>query len=531
MPTIATLNQRHPSCEPERIADLRALYEGDTLLATRVNRFLFQREREKSERYALRIREWQYRNYLGPIIDYFSSMLFTSRPILKAKKEGQDDPVTDTGDYYTGLREDCDRNGTDIDAFFKTTVTDAMVEGRAWVRLEHIPQAGEQVVSLKDFEDLQIGDSWLSAVSNADVYDWEIDETGGLVWAITHEKIARRVGLEDKRNAITETWHYLTPETVDTYSLTYDAAKPPTQETQVPKTGSVAHRYGAVPLVCLELPPALWVASRLNKAQVAHFRKLNAQAWSLSCTAYAMPVAKVKDPEAFATTMVGAGYGIVIGETESWEWEAPPSTHFAALDTEIKSEKDEIFRVAHQMALGVDNNAAAVGRSADSKAADIESTRVVLTAFSRVTKEAIERTLDLISRARGDSFEWSVEGLDDFAALDVVSLVETLDKVQTAGGIPSKTFNVQMKTRLAEALLRDADEATKAEIRKEIDDNEPDPADMPTEEEKLHAMAQGLTGMDAAGKKPGGARPAGGAKPPGIAGGGNGGARPPFPKA
>jgi hypothetical protein len=526
MPTVKQLNQRHPGCDLDRAADLRALYDGDQLLEKRLTRFLFQRDRETAERYTLRKREWQYRNYVGPIIDYFASMLFTSRPISKAKREGED--VPDPGDYYAYFRDDCDRNGTDIDAFFKARVTDAMVEGRSWLRLRH---SGDQPtepakLTLKAFEELKVGDSWLSGVDNAEVYDWEVDESGRMLWAIVHSKDSRRDDISGSRDNITETWEHLTAKTVDTYQLTYPRDKPPADSAEVTRVATSPHRYGAVPLLCVDLPPALWVASRLHKAQVAHFRKLNAQAWSLSCTAYAMPVAKVEDPEEFAKMMVGAGYGVVIGKEESWEWEAPPNSHFSALDAEIKAEKDEIFRVAHQMALGVENNAAAVGRSADSKAADIESTRVVLTAFSRIVREAIERTYDLVALARGDQFHWSVEGLDDFAASDLTSLLEQLKVLNDIGGIPSKTFNTQIKQRVAEQILRDSDEQIKADIRQEIEDNEPDPADQPTEQEKLEAMAKGLSGLSG----PGGAKPSPFGGPPGASGG----AKPPVavkPKA
>lgn len=532
MPTYAQLNERHPGCDPERIADLRALYDGDRRLAKRIRGFLPQREREKPQRYELRIREWQYRNYVGPIIDFFASMLFVSRPILKAKREGDKDPLTDPGDYYTRLREDCDKNGTDIDAFFKARATDAMIDGVSWIRLHHASQPPDGVIeSLKDYQELGVGDTWLSAVQHSDVLDWETDDAGRLLWAVVHSKDRRRESLAASRDTITETWDHLLPDRVDTYRIRYEEKNPPDPGSEVPLVAEAAHKYGAVPLVCIDLPAALHVASRLHKAQVAHLRKLNALAWSLSCTAYAMPVAKVADPEQFAQVVAGAGYGIIIGKDESWEWEAPPAAHFGALDTEIKAEKDEIFRVAHQMALGVENNAAAVGRSAESKAADVESTRVVLTAFSRVVKESIERVLDLVSRARGDQYSWSVEGLDDFAAVDVASLVETLGMVQTAGGIPSKTFNTQIKSRLAEALLRDADEKTKAEIRKEIEANEPDPAEQPTEEERLHALAAGLTGTPANGQKPRGNRSGSGAKPPAPPGRGSGGNRPPPPTA
>jgi len=108
VPTIEELNQRHPSCDRELTEDLDALYTGDKKLEERLNRFLPQREREKPERYVLRKKEAQYRNYLGPIIDYFTSMLFVSRPVLRAKADGAKEASADPGEYWSKFRDDCD---------------------------------------------------------------------------------------------------------------------------------------------------------------------------------------------------------------------------------------------------------------------------------------------------------------------------------------------------------------------------------------------------------------------------------------
>ncbi|HEY3496019.1 MAG TPA: hypothetical protein VGK73_15080 [Polyangiaceae bacterium] len=486
MPTVEELNQRHPSCDREHAEDLAALYEGGRRLELRYHKFLPQREHEKARRYQDRKAEAQYRNYLGPIIDYFTSMLFVSRPVLKAK-DAQGNDVPDPGEYWTNLREDCDGGGQDLDALFKTALTQAMVEKAGWARLHQPNDGGPKPESAADFERRKLGECWLEQLDGESVLDWETDDNGRLLFAVTHKSEARRNGPSSKRDQIVETWQWLTPESVDTYRLTHPKDKPPQKTDEVPLISSVPHTFGAVPLVCLDLPTNLWVANRLKSPQLAHFRKLNAQAWSLSCTAYAMPVAKVRDPEEFKKVQ-GAGYGIAIGIDESWEWEAPPNGHFTALDTEIKAEKDEIFRIAHQMALGVENNAAAVGRSAESKASDAESTRVVLTAFSRAVKETIEVVLDLITRARGEKFTWSVEGLDDFAALDVDAFLEQMSKLKKdVGMIPSKTFAIQTNQRMAESLLRDADEETKATIRKEIEAGTTDPAEDAALERELAA--------------------------------------------
>ncbi len=232
-----------------------------------------------------------------------------------------------------------------------------------------------------------------------------------------------------------------------------------------------------------------------------------------------MMVFNVGDPDAFKAGAVGPTRGHILGIEEKASWMAPPSAHFDALDANIAAQKDEIFRLAHQMALGVENNAAAIGRTAESKSQDAQSTRVILLAYARVVKEAIERAYDLIEDLRGEDFEWAIEGLDDFASADLMGLVNVLEQLQGFGSIPSRTFRVEMNKRLASGLLPDLDQATKSTIENEIDENTPDPADEPTEEEKLHALASGLTKN----ANSGGAGGRGGKKPASTPSGGSGG--------
>jgi hypothetical protein len=512
LPTYAQLNQLHPSCDPARSEILAALYEGGARLDKLKTTLLPQRPREREQHYQTRLREAEYRNYLGPIIDYFKSMLFASRPVLKATVGKADEPTTDAGDYWTALREDCDGGGTDFDTFFAQILTDAMIERTGWLRL-HVPDdGGPAPEDASAFAARGLGNVWLEHVPPGCLRDWEEDATGRLLWAMVHRIESKRLGIADSRANLTETWDYLTPETIETYSITYPKDKRPKPDDEIPRVGApVANRFRAVPLVCLDLPPALWIASRLQSPQLALFRKVSALAWSLSATAYAMPVVMVESPTDYAQQTAGPGYEIVIGKDEKYAWEAPPTGHFDALDREVKASKDEIFRIAHQMAMGVDNNAAAVGRTAESKASDIEITRVVLTAFSRAVKETMERTLDMVTIARGEDMEWSVEGLDDFASFDIGAYLTQLGLVDKAGGIPSKTFQIHAKTRAAEALLKDVDEATKATIRKEIADGTPDPVD------QAEQIQQALAGLGAGGaaQRPGAGAPGGQIPPAG----------------
>jgi hypothetical protein len=502
LPTYQELNTRHPCCgdkQQRRIRRIRALYEGGERFEECLTEFLPQRQAEDDGLYSLRRREAHYKNYLGPIIDYFTALLFTGRPVAAAKDEAGEE-VPEPAEFFGEFREDCDRNGTDIDSFFKDRLTEALQTCCSWIVVEH-PAEGQPVVDKAAFKAAGLDQCWLRKVDFEDVLDWETDDSGALAWVLTHRKEAKRFGLASGRNQVTEIWDFYTADDVTTYAITYDVKQPPKPEDSVAEVGKRPHRFGRVPVVPLTLPVGLWVGNRLDSAQLAHFRLSNAQTWGLSRTCYAMPIFKLEDP-ANRPPVMGAGYGVLLGVNESMEWSTPSkdgNDAFTPLREEIASHKDEIFRIAHQMALGVQNNAAAVGRSAESKTRDAEATRVVLLAYSRVVKEVMEIVYDLITTARGDGLTWSIEGLDDFAAADVVGLADMLQKIEDLGGIPSKTWNKLSKSRLAEAALPDVDQKTKAIIRKEIDEgveNAPDPADAEIEQavrmhEALNAAKSG----------------------------------------
>lgn len=477
MPTYGHLNQTNPAVDRNRNDELRALYEGGRRIESMFGTFLPRRPREREERYAVRLKDAEYRNYVGPIADFFAAMLFVSRPIIKAKRG---DKEAELAPYWNELREDCDGGGTDIDAFFKDVLLDAMQTKTGWLRVRAPDSNGDDPADMAEFEQRKLGECWLEDVEDFGVLDWDTADDGRLIWAITHEKSAKRTSLSSGRDTITETWEYLTAEAVEVYQITYQRDRAPRPEDEVPLiAGPLPHKFGSVPLVCLDLPPGLWVLERLRSPQVAHLKKQSALNWSLASTAYAMPVAKVADPDAFGKALMGAGYEMVIGKDDEWSWEAPPTGHFTALADEVKTAKDEIFRIAHQMALGVENNAAAIGRSGQSKATDMENTRVVLGAYSKILKETLEYAYDLIATARGEEdLEFSVEGLDDFAALDATKFLDQLailkDKI---GALPSRTFWVEANKRAASSVLRDLDETTVQKINDEIERDTTDPAE------------------------------------------------------
>lgn len=519
MPTIKELNQRHDSVDVAKLEELQAIYDGGDAFDAKLATFLPQREAETAKRYSLRKKEAVYRNYVGPIIDYFASLLFSSRPVAEAKRKGGTEPQADPGEYYSKFREDCNLTGADVDAVMKTMLTDAMVGRCSWLVVNQ-PWDGKPLPdNMVDHEKRKLGDCWLEKLDATQVLDWETGDDG-FEMVIVKKRSAKRTSVAGSRDQITETWRVFSRTTIEVYEISYKRTSPPPVDTAVPLKTTIPHGFGRVPVVPLDLPVGLWVANRLKAPQLGHFRLSSAHTWGLSTTCYAMPVFTLKqdDKGNFRAPKMGAGYGVYIGTGDTVTWLAPPSDHYVALASEISSHKDEIYRIAQQMALGVENNAAAVGRSGDSKAEDAKSTKVVLLAFSRIVKETLEVIYDLISHVRGDKYEWSIGGLDDFAAADIEGLVDVLDKVELAGGIPSKTFKVAIKQRLAESLLPDMDQAMKQTIRKEIEDGVAQ-----TEVDDQQALEFGRMHMKAASMalqddhepptKPTGNRTGGGGKP------------------
>lgn len=459
--------------------DLEALYEGDKLFDARLNKFLPQWDAEPNDRYQLRRKLAFYRNYLGAIIDYFSALLFTSKPKPVAHNAKTKEVDAQPGDYYDEFREDCDGTGTDIDAFFKDRLTDAMVHRCSWFSVEQpVLSEGEAApTDLATFEKKKLGDCWLRALSFDQVLDWETDGAGNLQMAVVFSESARRAGIGAGRAQITQTWEHYQGDRVDSYEISFPKDKPPVAETEVQLVRTRNHNFGRCPILAVDLPRALWAANRLRTPQLEHFRTSNAQGWSLKNSCFAMMIYNVGDPEEFQKATVGAGKGIVLGLDEKAGWEAPPDGHFDALDTNVSGQKDEIFRLAHQMALGVENNAAAIGRTAESKSEDAQSTRVILLAYARKVKEAIQRAYVLIERVRGQKLDWSVEGLDDFADADLIGLLDQMVKLDGIGKIPSITFWKELYKKLANGMLPDLDQATKGKVEQEIEDGTTDPAD------------------------------------------------------
>ena len=457
------LKATNPALDIEHLLDLVALYKGGKEFRARITRFLPQNEYEQSTRYTLRQQQAPYRSYVGPIIDKFAASLIASPPNAQVVDEAgsQSDPE----EFWLAWRDNVDGNGTNLSEFTREQITDALMKKRAMWVVQLNSDGGPTPESMLEYKERGLGKIALKELETQDVLDWECDATGALLWLMHREVSCPRADPRtSSRNKVIETYTLYDRETTEVFTVEYEKDKPPPEDSEIVGVPTT-HGLGQLPIVVFALPDGLWVAERVQDAQVEHFRLNAALSWAIKTTCYAMPVFKTVDNK---PPVFGTGKGIQLDILDEIDWFAPPIQHLAVIAEKISTEKDEIYRVVHQMADGVNNNAGTAGRSAASKQIDSASLRVIMQSYSTIARDAIQRTYELAAALRGDkAVKWDISGLDEYAEIDLVALLEAAS--MTSGlGIPSETFQVHQFWLIVDSMLPNIDEDTRSKIHEEI---------------------------------------------------------------
>lgn len=463
---LGQLRSVHPSYDADTWVRYEALYRGGKDFRAHVTKFLQKNLAEPDDRFLRRVQEASYRSYVGPIVDYFASQLMAAPLTIRCCGE-QGDEVEAVEDFYTEFKEDADGQGTDLVDLARTVFRSCLIKGSAWV-MATLPNRAD-VVSKADWEAQGLGHARIAKVESDNIIDWEYGDDGDLAWVLTYDESKPRGSLIESRSKVRGTWRLYDRENVETFRLTWTPGTDYIDEnTEVPSVGVEPHNFPRVPFVRVDLPRGLWLMNRVAEAQVAHFRLTAGLLWAINQTCYAMPIFKMAGGAAGPGPTMGTGYAMVIGQQDDLMWAAPPSAPFSVIADEAKAQKDEIYRVAQQMAQGVDNNAAAIGRSAQSKHADTSSTEICLVAYGAVVREALEKVYDLIAEGRGDALKFRVGGLDRFNLTDPTSAVENAISAKELD-VPSLTFKKELMMHTTEALMPSLSQDKKDAIRKEVE--------------------------------------------------------------
>lgn len=457
----AQLNRVHADSSPVALQRHQDLFVGGEAFRARIDRYLLRNDQEPPRVFQMRCERAHYLNYVARIVRFFAAALF-QHPLTYRSEPAADD-------WYLGeFKEDADGAGADLDVVLKDAFVRALVGGRAYVRVEAPELGGPAPASLADAERSGARRMTLSKVPTENVIHWKRARDGSFEWVM--ERVCSSE-LEDPTHedlTVTETWTaWYADGTARRWQLRRGAKERVRGDTAVGEIDAPKSPFGAIPIVELLLPPELHLLSHIADPALEAFRKANALSWAIDRTCYAMPVFHVADAK--KPPVMGAGYYLLLGVDEKVDWPAPPSAPFEVVKSLVQSLVQEIHRVVEQMALAVDNNAAAaVGRSGDSKAADGLATQTVLPSFGERVREFAEKILDLIACARGDQMRWSVQGMDRFDLVGLLQLVEaalTSEPLQ----IPSATHRRELMKSVSRALLPGVPEDVRTSIDAEIE--------------------------------------------------------------
>lgn len=459
------LDRVHPDVDLKVLRTYQDLFEGGATFRARVQEYLPRNEMEPLAVYRKRCERAPYINYAASIANFFASALFTCPPTITSDPESVDA-------FYAELKEDADGSGTDLDAMLRDMVVRALVGRRAYLRVEFPEPGDEAPATLADEDRAGLRRARLVPVPTHTVRNWRRDASGAFAWVLTHEHRTELVDLDDEGETLTEVWtQWYADGTARRWSVARNASDKLRPDDDVPEVDAPHNPCGAIPLVELALPAELWLLNHLSDPALEMFRKRAAQSWAIERSAYTMPWFFLKDAKKPPT--MGTGYWGQLGVDERVEWPGPNAVPFEVLGSVIRELVQELHRVAQQMALGVDNNGTALGRSGDSKKADHEATEIVLKAYGQRMREPVERALDLIARGRGEKVVWSVGGMDVYDLADAKTLTEI---VSGADGlkIPSATYRREALKAVAHAVLPHVDEETRQKIDREIEVGVPD---------------------------------------------------------
>ena len=465
MPTYKTLSQKNPEWDGAYWRRTRALYAGGRKLLAdhKLLEEIFPRHlAEKENVYQERVKRAYYIPYAGEIIDMITSALFSEQLVMEAE------PKADA--WYETWAEDVSPPGGQkqtLRQFLKQQITTALNCKRAWTLID-MPEMevdGPEPANLKEQEDAGYLDAYACPLDPECVWDWETDREGKLEWLLVHYEHAKREGLDGDRELITEEWVYYDRAGWKRYQIQYKKGKPPQPTDEVPLVKEGPHSFGQVPVIPLELPDGLWAMGKIESIAVAHLNKRNALSWAQYKSLFPVlahfaappdPMNAVsEDPDRAVNQTVGQGYVVQLAAGDDFKYVGPETSAYKVAQDDLSILRDEMHRVVHQMAQSVDNSAAALQRSAESKQVDQSSMTTVLKEFGKIVREHAVDMHDMAQLGRGEKpVSWTASGMDAYdeqSADAMVTQAQTMELVS----LPSAKFQQLFKFELARRVLGD----------------------------------------------------------------------------
>jgi len=455
LPSVAQMNSHHPEWNAGRLARLRALVEGGEAWHALKKEMFPKYPMEPEDIYADRLTLIGYTNHAGSILALFAAMMFAEPARLA-------DNASLPGDYWAAAWKNCDGAGTSWQEFWKARYLDAQVGRRAWVwvNLPAAPDGAEAPTNKLEQEQRGLLNAFLVALEPEQVHDWGTDANGKLTWVLFKSVDSVRAAPDQPRQQVWR-WTAIDNTTVRRWEWKPPAEHPeqaPPPDAELKELEPVAHNLGVLPVVCLELPKPLWAGAKLEDPALRATRVRNDLSWALHQAANELLT--ITSADEVAAPSLGHGRYLQLTRDENGEDKAafvsPSGIAFDHLAKDVAATRDEVYRVVQQLALSADPDASRMRQSGESKGMDWQATEIILDAYAGLVRDAMERTVRVMARARGHKQvdTVSITGLDGWQSEDLMTFLEAASLAADAMRL-SPTFRKVVARRQAQRLLSD----------------------------------------------------------------------------
>jgi hypothetical protein len=455
--------KRHPEYRGDFWQKCRAFYSGGNTLLGNEKLMLDVFPKHQGEEdlvYQERVKRAFYLPYPAEIIDMIVAGLFGDK-LLMVPDEGEAKPDP----FYTAFYENCApprAKQMPFNTFLRRQVLDGLIAQTMWCMVDKpdgIPTPTNQLEEEKSGANT----AYLIHVNAECVVDWETDDDGELLWCMVHDQINKRASISDNRSMVTERFTVYTRDSWEQWEIKHKVDKEPDDKDEVTMVDDGVHTVGKVPMVRTVLPDGLWAMGKICDIAREHFNKRCALSWaqykqmfpifSIHLQKEDVGSPATSDPSRAVAQRVGPGRVWVGGEKDDLRYTSPDSQPFMVAMEDLAHLRDEMHRVLHTMALSVDNSAAALQRSAESKAVDQAATAIVLGEIGRHVREHACLIYQMVEQVRNDSAtKWAPDGMDSFDEQSLGSMLAEAQVLELVS-MPSAHFAAKYKTRLAKRVL------------------------------------------------------------------------------
>jgi hypothetical protein len=497
---FGVLRQRHDDYRRDSGTwqELLDLYAGGYQLAANAKSYIYQLANESDTRYADRLKAAAYIGYLGQIVDYFVSSLF-SQDLVVTEAPDAADPTTPGGKsdaaFYSAFAHDADLAGNPFAAVIRTAFRNAILLKKSLIGVD-FPKAPEaaQVVTRADEDAVGTNRAYVFEVPLEQCINWEVDRWGNWEFVVLYSSEAKQASPASMRGAsVTHRFKVWTRESESggahwwLYEVVEDPAQPLQPDAPVKLVDDAATSFQVVPIVSIEVKAGLWVGNKLGPLAKEHYQRRASLVAAENVSMVAIPFVK-RGPEigpiggavpsetqqnprrgADPVGRMNARGWVEIGSQDELGFAEPAGACYQQVREELSDLKDEMHRIVHQMAAAVTTKASNTARSGDSKRQDRAAEAVVLGQFGRDVRDWARRIYDVIAGGRAEQVVWTPRGLDNFDTEERSDLLAEAVQVDLVA-IPSKTFKAAYKTQIAMGLVPNAPPETQDLIRKEIQD-------------------------------------------------------------